>query len=73
MLISKFYDEYAKKGFENKEQDKAWEILEDVLSNKEFCAVEEMLTRAIDRESEAAFSAGFKTAMCLLTEVFCNE
>lgn len=71
-IISKFYDEYLTREEANNVSEK--EILvgflqEFIEEEADLLRAEGMITEIEDRSSEAAFTAGFKTAMTLLMEV----
>lgn len=71
-IISKFYDEYLTREEANNISEK--EILvgflqEFIEEETDLMKAEGMITEIEDKSSEAAFIAGFKTAMTLLMEV----
>lgn len=71
-IISKFYDEYLTREEANNLSEK--EILvgflqEFIEEESDLMRAEGIITEIEDRSSEAAFTAGFKTAMTLLMEV----
>lgn len=71
-IITKFYDEYLTLEEANALSEK--EILvgflrEFIEEEADLMKAEGMITEIEDKSSEAAFTAGFKTAMTLLMEV----
>lgn len=69
-MITKFYESYLPtEDTNNPKQSALNSFLSSHMSDRDVIEADSLLTAALDESSEAAFYAGFKTAMKFMKEV----